>query len=1099
MADDPKAVRWTDNRTPGAPRKPRRRTNEATAAILSTLSPADTSVPADPAAAADVIDPSVFYQKVSFGTIRTPTAFGHRSPKKRKHVDENTPPFGFDSPTLASTPASKRAKICQCTCSGCVFSPDRQRAPRRTDAQKLDLILAAIKDQNWTIGCFLYNTFRTKDLHGNDVKRSPVHSQTVSAFLDGRGKRTVASIIEQWMKDPYGRIPDNSASRNLMFSTTVPYTDIGPVRAALTTFSTAIIAKKVAQEAENAVKLTSGLHVSVGRRNPESRIHWTQFGANTIPRVESIIEKEQRVSVHLFEKIAMRKPRTRNGEVLGRKTRPVKGVITHAISALNFCRTDQANLLPLTTGILYFGSSAPVELMNYNARIGNMPAVSTVRRALVGLSDQEAIDTAAHGKDPTTAGFMFVDNTQNMTTQRDKRIGRESVMNVGMSGLWMEAPDIDVDVFDLAVKREWIQKNLRKLVTVDQLLNFLDAGDADFTGALMFMEALTRCVPEMKPQNSEVHARLRATATHVVPAGQTVVHPLASSGKKQTIPTELKDVMLDFLQQVGQTPEDYLKRKLPVGGNGLTYAMLQQLQVYLQFHNDPFQSFEILEPQLQLWHTKWTDLIRIYQTHWGRVSGRSTNPSSLGFSASKIGRAPPSDMKKVEFYPGAQLLYLVLDARLLDIWSLAFKTEDIFEYFKGLKAADKLPVFDDLFITAQKLYRAYGTARGRDRAMFDTSTSSEWAKTVPTGSVWVPAEIEKSSLDKNPRKSRKPAKATTRKKKEKPDPKPCQGDHVLGQSIDFIRDALNSRKLATAVASGDLSRIYECLKYILFTFAGSTHTNYISYVLETVINLELEGLKLALLRGLVWSLTGNVGQCEEGDFIVEFFNRLLEDIVEHKSAQFDDKFIRDVISRNLRNIALLKLAWRTGVGMEKKTHKHSDPHTKPEMRILLKVYRETELHQRRLGRQIDDRDTDDFARGVKKLREGALEAFKAKTLFNRQVVRTDETPAETAAEAVETHTEDTHSGSESEESEKSSLSSSNSSDSSDSDDEVDEPGPQFHATRGSTSFIDGELVFNERDMMAGPSLDDDEAEDSDANARDSDEEYGGGDSDEAAD
>ncbi|KAJ7105097.1 hypothetical protein C8R43DRAFT_1140887 [Mycena crocata] len=138
-----------------------------------------------------------------------------------------------------------------------------------------------------------------------------------------------------------------------------------------------------------------------------------------------------------------------------------------------------------------------------------------------------------------------------------------------------------------------------------------------------------------------------------------------------------------------------------------------------------------------------------------------------------------------------------------------------------------------------------------------------------------------------------------------------------------------------------------------------------NYALETVVRLELEssqGLKVALLRGLIWNLTGIRGHCEEGDFIVKFFNRLLEDIVEHKSAQFDDHFICDVISRNLRNIALLKLAWQTGIGMEKKAHRHSDPHTKPEMQILLKVYRDTELHRRHLGRQIDDRDTDDFAR-----------------------------------------------------------------------------------------------------------------------------------------
>ncbi|KAJ7930249.1 hypothetical protein B0H13DRAFT_2309719 [Mycena leptocephala] len=675
----------------------------------------------------------------------------------------------------------------------------------------------------------------------------------------------------------------------------------------------------------------------------------------------------------------MRKPRKRNGVVLVRKTRPPKGVITHAISALNFCRTDQANLLPLANGILYFGSSAPIELMNYNSRIGNMPSYSTVCRALLGLSEQEALETAAHGKDPLTADFLLICRQLPKSAQAaGLRIGH-------------------VNLFDLGDKRERVERHLRKDLT-----------------------AFTRSMTELKPRHAEVLERLRATATLLAPAGQDVVHPLAAIGKKQTIPTELMAAMLDFLEQVGQTPDNYLKRKLPVGGDGLTYAMLQQLQ-------------------LQVWHTKWTDIIRIFQKHWGRTSGKSTNPSSLGFSASKIGRAAPSNMKKVEFYPGSQLLYLVLDAKLLDIWSLAFETEDIFTYFK------------DLFMMARKLYRAYGTARGRDHAMFDTGTSTEWAKTVLSGSVWVPAEIEDSSLDKKKRKSKKP---TAKEKKEKHPPKLCKGDHVLAQDIDFIRDALNSRKLATAVATEDLGRLYECLKvcltivldpdlmllpqYLAFTVGGSTHTNYINYVVETILNLELEssrGLKYALLRGLIWNLTGLPGYFEEGDFIVEFFNRLLEDIVEHKSLQGD------------------------------------------------------RITSAASCRQIDDRDTEDFARGVKKLREGGLAEFKKKTVYNRQVIRTNEpapiVPTEPPPE--ERDPDGDESGKE--------TGSDSSSEESDSDDESEDTGPVFFATRGSTSFVDGELVFDDRDMMDGPEPDgenEEEAPQSDGGLYDPD---GSGDSD----
>jgi hypothetical protein len=92
--------------------------------------------------------------------------------------------------------------------------------------------------------------------------------------------------------------------------------------------------------------------------------------------------------------------------------------------------------------------------------------------------------------------------------------------------------------------------------------------------------------------------------------------------------------------------------------------------------------------------------------------------------------------------------------------------------------------------------------------MFDTGTTSDWSKTIPKGSPWVPIEIEKSSLDKTTKRKSKAKK----KGKEKEPPLPCKGDFVLAQAIDFLRDALNSRKITRAVAEGDVGRMYSCIK-----------------------------------------------------------------------------------------------------------------------------------------------------------------------------------------------------------------------------------------------------------------------------------------------
>ncbi|KAJ6616142.1 hypothetical protein B0H10DRAFT_1949352 [Mycena sp. CBHHK59/15] len=482
-----------------------------------------------PCAPLDTPEPPNKRAKPNPPPSKTDNASGKRKPRRlaTSRADENTAPFAFTSspcaPLDTPEPPNKRAKPNPPPSK--TDNASGKRKPVRTDAQKIESILDAIQEQRWSLGCFLYNIFRIKDAKGNPIHRSPAHSQMVSIFLAGRGKKTVANIITEWMAHADGRIPETSPNWDLMYSTTIPYNEIRPVRAALTAFSTQTIGKK---------------------KHPETKLCREDFGDATIPRVKLVIEREQAVTLYLCNNIAMRKPRKRDGVILERKTRPADTVIIHAIASLNFCRTDQANLLPLMRGILYFGSSAPVELMNYNSRIGNMPAPTTIRHALCSLSEVEAIATAAHGADPETAGFLFVDNCQNYHTQRDLCVGRENIMNVGMSGLYMEAPDIDVNVFNLEDKRKLIAENRRKHVTVDDLLGFLDQGDADLTGTLHFLEALVRCIPSLKSLSKEISMRFSATATISVPDGAAIVHPLACSGKKETIPVELRDGMLNL-------------------------------------------------------------------------------------------------------------------------------------------------------------------------------------------------------------------------------------------------------------------------------------------------------------------------------------------------------------------------------------------------------------------------------------------------------------------------------------------------------------------------------------------------------------------------
>ena len=147
---------------------------------------------------------------------------------------------------------------------------------------------------------------------------------------------------------------------------------------------------------------------------------------------------------------------------------------------------------------------------------------------------------------------------------------------------------------------------------------------------------------------------------------RSIIHPLATSGKSETAIKELKDGLINFLEQMGQTPDDYQPRVILAGGDGLTFEQMGNLKRLMQTQDGPFKTFEILQPYLQLWHTEWTDLCRLFVAHFGE--DRSADPSTIGHSSAKTGFKRPANLAKIDYYPGSHHLYRVLDAQVLDCW-----------------------------------------------------------------------------------------------------------------------------------------------------------------------------------------------------------------------------------------------------------------------------------------------------------------------------------------------------------------------------------------------------------------------------------------------
>ncbi|KAG1750427.1 uncharacterized protein EDB91DRAFT_1244005 [Suillus paluster] len=760
-----------------------------------------------------------------------------------------------------------------------------------TNGSKLAYILCAIEHVNWTLAEFLYHAFRPPLKGDKSTSRTSSHAAYVQHFLRGRTKYTPADIIHAWFHSPDGILSENDPELNFMFAITPPYTDLKGVRPALSSFAAQTVKQKLVADIKHAVRPGNGLHVSFAPSESRQSSDWDDIGSMTVTKIEETLRKEQPLAMVLLEAIATGPQRKHRGKDTQRRIRPVRLVCTHALSSLAFCHSTHAQALPMARGIHEFALSIPYDLFVYNSRIGTSPSYSAIYRALQMLS--------------------------NYLRQRDSRIGRSNIMNIGLAGTYIELEDIDVLAFDMSAKSRLLDENRRTTAKVEDFLDAIDQSHLEH---------------KLSSYQEHVSILFRTRGAKLqLPIRPNKIHPLATSSKNKTVTTELKDALVDFLGQIGQSVEEFQKQLLLISGDGLTYEKIIQLKKYLQYHGDEFQRFEILEPVLAIWHTLWTDLSCLFETHWGATLSR--DPSTLGNSATKIGRLAPSSLKKVDYYPHSELAYTVLEVRMLDCWRIHFGAKDLFQHFKKLAVEQKLP----------PIRRLGG----------DVRQDSVWSRSIPEGSPWTKPPPDGAESTK--------------------------GDFVLARSVSFMCDALISREAAYAAAEGDVGRVYEVVKVMLFTFAGSSHSKYVTYLLEFITTLEMESTPLlrdAILRSLLVNISGQAGSFMAVDFLQEYLNRLLQAIVERKGMDYGERYIRTVIARNLHHFARVKTEFgRDGLDLSACSGRHATPHLRAEVRKLLEEYQQYELHFRHPGRQIDPLDPatfDDFHQGVARLRKTKL-------------------------------------------------------------------------------------------------------------------------------
>lgn len=281
--------------------------------------------------------------------------------------------------------------------------------------------------------------------------------------------------------------------------------------------------------------------------------------------------------------------------------------------------------------------------------------------------------------------------------------------------------------------------------------------------------------------------------------------------------------------------------------------------------------------------------------------------------------------------------------------------EDLGAHLSELKAANKLPTFAELRGHARRLHSLYSCERAYQQAL-EPRQRHDKEFSVPLGRQWSPSAQTSTGA---------PAGATERAgilgHVEQPG---FAGDRCLANSIRLLKQFVETREWFRSTSVGEIGSTWECVKVSthdswqislmsaqseLKEAAGSGHNpNYLNYLLMMYCIIELyasPALREGLLNNWLVNPTGQPGHFKEGDLMQEHFINRLDRHLQHKDRQYDEPFIRNVISPNLDLLTEIPRQMEEAVGLAARKTYHLTPHTRAETAILADIFRKAELHR----------------------------------------------------------------------------------------------------------------------------------------------------------
>ncbi|KAJ6505452.1 hypothetical protein C8R45DRAFT_1181872 [Mycena sanguinolenta] len=860
-----------------------------------------------------------------------------------------------------------------------------------------------------SIGEFLVILFYNRP-HGEPDPRGINHANAVARFLRGHNDIKMSDVLPLIYKHRCSFPAKDSPrihERDLMFDTTAEAGIIHHARPFISTWATNLVAAEARRQIGRATmddpedpQFRVRLRASTNGRAQAAThvVTWRDFENFSIKALAQRFERK--LSLPMFLSKYMAAPRVK-GVFIERKRRPYPMIQVAAISSFILARNLYATgYIAMLLGIWHFVCKSHVDVKRVYCRFGNAVADMTARAALKSMTDASIEQMRAETRSASSRGetehCIILDNVQEYDQVYEQGIGRQSRLKVGTAGTKIKLQRCAPGAFDAQDYHTRVAQMKRKTMTVQSLFDDIDWEHQQSVQSLHWARVLADFVPSLHPLRKQINSHLRCApiAKRRMPDDQppTEFQPLMLNSEHETEAQGMKRAVEDFEQQIGVDVEKNPNLLSWIRGDGASYAQVLRLSKYLA----PVGNFRNKITTPEIWRAGATDLNSIAENHYGPKT--SSDPSSLSKASGCAGLKRPSNLKSCDYYPTVRNLTLIWTAHLLDY--------DLTEYFADLEKEDRLPDLDAILEDAVMLVDRYASQAATQNCLRASEiTHPENCNPVPAGSPWVARGSSTSVADKDN------SDVTTTVHQES---EGFTGDRVLRNSEIFMIDFGWWVEMAWAVPEGDIGRVWEIFKIWIFKFAGSSHQNYMKYLLEMYCLLRYEpsnSLHDAILDNLLVRVKKELGTYLPGDQHQEHYNRWLQDMSRRHGGEFDDPFFRRTISPNVEHFLRFKEEIESAFNLEHRSKTHTSPHQRPELRLLLSMFKDEQVHLFRQGRSMGHAAVNQFACGCRQLGENKLADFISTTtclgefldaINRRDVVTASPMPASNSDEGHET-------------------------------------------------------------------------------------------------